>query len=67
MPKKLKQINISLTEEEYNMIQNIANAERRTVADVSRLILVDNAITIFLQKQAANGGILKKVSYKTSN
>ena len=67
MTKKLKQINISLTEEEYNMIQNIANAERRTIADVSRLILVDNAIIIFLQKQAANGGILKKVSYKPSN
>lgn len=41
--KKNNQINISLSDYEYSVIKTIAYHERRTLADVARLILIDNA------------------------
>ena len=44
---KNKHILINLTDAEYSMIQRIAEAERRSIAEVTRLILIDNASVLY--------------------
>lgn len=51
MEKKTKKISINLTQEEFNLIQALANIERRTISELSALILVDNAQQLFLNRQ----------------
>ena len=48
--KKLKQVNISLTEDDYLILKTIALYERRSISDIARLILVDNALLLFKEK-----------------
>lgn len=49
--KKTKKISINLTQEEYNLIQALANMERRSISELSALILVDNAQQLFISRQ----------------
>ena len=41
--KKRFQVNVALNNYEYMLIKTIAEKTRRSVADVARLILIDNA------------------------
>ena len=50
--KKTKKISVNLTEDDYSMIEKLANLERRTVAELCALILVDNAWQLWLQKNS---------------
>ena len=48
--KKVYQINISLNSSEYNLIKTLAFLERRSVAEIARLILIDNALQLHKTK-----------------
>ena len=50
--KKTRKISVNLTEDDYSMIEKLANLERRTVAELCALILVDNAWQLWLQKNS---------------
>ena len=48
--KKNKQVNISLDDDDYALIKTIAFLERRSVSDIARLILIDNAKKLYNDK-----------------
>ena len=48
--KKNKQVNISLDDSDYALIKTIAYLERRSISDIARLILIDNARLLYNQK-----------------
>lgn len=48
--KLLNQINISLTDDDYDVIKTIAFLEQRSISEVARLILVDNAWALYRQR-----------------
>ena len=45
--KKVYQINISLCEDDYLIIKSLALYDRRTISDIARLILIDNAKILY--------------------
>lgn len=51
MAKKTKKISINLTEEEYRVIELLSIRERRSISEISALILVDNSLLLFQQTQ----------------
>ena len=56
MDKRNKHITINLTNDEYNYIIQLSKIYRRSVSEMAYLILIDNAIDLFLknQKQGIN-------------
>ncbi len=52
--KKTEHITINLTVEEYDYIKALAKIERRSITEIAKLILVDNAIKLFLDIHTNN-------------
>ena len=51
MAKRTKKVSINLTEDEYKIIEWLSRRERRSISEISYLILVDNAQQLFEEKQ----------------
>ena len=51
MGKRTKKISINLTEEQYQLLEWLAQNERRSLSELASFILVDNAQLLFLEKQ----------------
>ena len=51
MAKRVKKISINLTEEQYKIIEWLATQTRRSISEVSALILIDNSHQLFLEMQ----------------
>lgn len=51
MAKRIKKVSINLTEEEYQLLEWLAKKERRSISELSSLILMDNAQLLFNEKQ----------------
>lgn len=50
--KKDNHILINLSDDDYILIKTIATLERRSISEISRLILIDNAKKLYNQKYA---------------
>lgn len=48
--KKNKQVNISLDDDDYILLKTIAMLERRSISDIARLILIDNARLLYNER-----------------
>lgn len=61
--KKDNHILLNLTDAEYLIIKKLAEWDRRSVSELARLILCDNAKQIFLDRQT-NKDNFQKAIYK---
>ena len=57
--KRNKHITINLTDDQYLKIENLARAQRRTVADAAYIIIIDNLQNEILRACDLGGSIEK--------
>lgn len=59
--KRDNKISINLTQEEYDVLNRLAQIERRTISELAALIVVDTSLALFLERQQQ--GVMIKAKY----
>ena len=51
MEKRVKKVSINLTQEQYDTLCWVADAERRSISELAALIVIDTTQMMFIDKQ----------------